>query len=305
MKVSLRHGMIMVALTASLLTGLYACTAMHQQSATSLKAASSAGVAFPSDDLAYTNCATFAEQEYGGAFPFLTCENGQRAVLLFNKAAFERVEGRDMVTSIVDFRDAECSAISKGRIVQQQHVEVRDGMIVKTTFAGENGWIRYRAPRSINMIAFDYRPKARRVWDGVKYRLMVITVQDAVGKTAAKIELGVDSWGVGYTDVWGHEPTRENADVTGSGELQHLYRFDIPTLTGGEHVFAYGQRSLTGEHESAETFFALDGEIVFTSRSFFVPDMFEGFTGTIELPGDAEAIALQGLLSGEPACLKK
>jgi len=225
---------------------------------------------------------------------------------MFNKAAFERAEGRDMVTSIVDFRDAECSAISKGKIVQQRHIEVRDGSMVKTTFAGENGWIRYRAPRSINMIAFDYRPEFRQLWDGARYRLMVITVQDAVGKTSAKIEIGMDSWGVGYADVWGREATRgEIGDATAASAIKHLYRFDLPMLTGGEHIFMYGQRSVSGTQGSAETFFALDGEIIFASRSFFVPDMFAGFTGTIEMPGDAEAVSLLGILSGEPACYKK
>ena len=304
MKKSLRSAMRLTGLAALMSFGLFACITANPGGGPSGGVGPNQSVTFPSDDLAYTNCATFAEQAYGGAFPFLTCDDGSRAVFMFSKAAFERAEGRDMVTSIVDFRDAECSAISKSKIVQQRHVEIRDGIMVKTTFAGENGWIRYRAPRSVNMVAFEYRPEFRQLWDGARYRLLVITIQDAVGKTNAKIEIGMDSWGVGYADVWGREAVREDSGDA-MGEIRHLHRFDLPMLTAGNHIFLFGQRSVSGSQGAAETFYALDGHIIFTSRSFFVPDMFSGFTATIEMPGDAEVVSLLGVLSGEPACYKK
>ncbi len=250
-------------------------------------------ISFPSDDKV-AKCASFEKDYFSQALRFQLCPDGKVAEIPFSEAAFKRAEGRDLISAVADWRNAACAKLSKAAVVQTEGFKLESGIMRKSTFAGESAFIRYRAPRSLNAIAFDYRPKMRKSWEGSRYVLLSFTVQTETAKPKAYVELGVDDMGVFYIDV-------KAAAKEGEG-LERLYRFDVPPLSEGEHVLVFGQRQGSGDATVMENFFAIDNVIFFTSRAFFQPDLFSGFTGLLEVPGDPGAVSVLGLLSSDYVC---
>jgi len=251
-------------------------------------------------------CARFTCRKYRDSLSHLRCEDGRKPRFALTVDALRGSSSHPPLASLVDLRDPSCSEVSRLFLGAMTHLEQKDGMFVKTTFAGEDAVLTIGSPRSLNLLSFRYDPQQRSVWEGRRYVLLRVVVEDERLLPMTKLELGFDAWGVGYLDVWASPLRGEQRRAAASTEntvLEHLYRVDLPAFEGGDHVLVFGQGRLDPGAEEERTVYLLDGREIFTSRAFYIPDLFVGHQARVELPGDAQAVSLAGVLGVEPLCL--